>query len=78
MMSTLHGVSRDVEKKFTLELGAMRMIAAKKILISMILLLEMIHTERPFITVKDIKAVIDFTRGKASLSQMNEEDGLEG
>ena len=40
--------------------------------------LEMIHTERPFITVKDIKAVIDFTRGKASLSQMNEEDGLEG
>lgn len=56
----------------------MRMIAAKKILISMILLLEMIHTERPFITVKDIKAVIDFTRGKASLSQMNEEDGLEG
>lgn len=74
----MHGVSRDVEKKFTLVLGAMRMIAAKGNLDMNDITPEMIHAERPSITVKDIKAVIDFTRGKASLSQMEEEDGLEG
>lgn len=74
----MHGVSRDVEKKFTLVLGTMRMIAAKGNLDMNDITPEMIHAERPSITVKDIKAVIDFTRGKASLSQMEEEDGLEG
>lgn len=68
-----NGVSRDVEKKFTLVLGTMRIVTAKNIDMKDVTP-EMIHVERPSITVKDIKAVIDFTRGKASLSQMEEEE----
>lgn len=38
---------------------------------------EMIHMERSSITVKDIQAIINFTKGKSSLSLMEEKDGLE-
>ena len=39
---------------------------------------EMVHEERPTVSVRDVKTVIDFTRGKASLDEMSDEDGVEG
>lgn len=40
--------------------------------------LEMANDDYKEFEDSELKVVIDFTRGKASLSQMEEEDGLEG
>lgn len=74
----IHGVSKNVEKKFAVILAAMRTLAAKKQISTEDVTPEMIHEEKPSITIQDIKAVIDFTKGKVSLDGMLMEDGLEG
>lgn len=74
----IHGVTRDVEKKFTLVLGTMKKLARERQMDMEQISPEMIHEARPSVSVNDIQAVIDFTRGRESLDKMTEEDRLEG
>lgn len=39
---------------------------------------EIIQEERPELSVRDIKAVLDYLDGRVSVEQMIEEDGMEG
>ena len=63
----IHGVTRDVEKKFTLVLGTMKKLARERQMDMEQISPEMIHEARPSVSVNDIQAVIDFTRGRESL-----------
>lgn len=74
----IHGVTRDVEKKFNLILSTRRKLAAKEHKDIYEITPEMIHEERPDFSVKDIKAVMDFIDGRMSVNQLMEEDGIEG
>ncbi len=74
----IHGVTRDVEKKFNLILSIRKKLAAKYHLDVYTVTPEMIHEERPEYSVKDIKAILDYLDGRVSVEQMLEEDGMEG
>lgn len=74
----IHGVTRDVEKKFHLILGIRNRLAARYHIDVYDVTAEMIHEERQELTVKDIKAALDFLDGRMSIDQMMEEDGIEG
>lgn len=74
----MHGVTRDVEKKFNQILGMRRKIAAKEHMDIYSVTPEMIYEEKPEYSVKDIKAVLDYLDGRMSVEQMLDEDGMEG
>lgn len=74
----IHGVTRDVEKKFNLILGVRKKLAAKYHLDIYTVTPEMIQEERPEYSVRDIKAILDYLDGRMSVEQMLEEDGMEG
>ena len=74
----IHGVTKDVEKKFNLILSTRRELAAREHKDTFEITPEMIHEERPDFSVKDIKAVMDYLDGRMSVDQLMEEDGLEG
>ena len=74
----IHGVTRDVEKKFNIILGTRRKLAANNHLDIFSVTPEMVHEERPDYTVKDIKAVFDYLDGRISVEKLLEEDGMEG
>ncbi|MGI6502222.1 MAG: hypothetical protein ACOX1S_15390 [Anaerostipes sp.] len=73
----IHGVTRDVEKKFTLVMGIMKRIAAEKQIAVSAVTPEMIHEIKKTTSVRDITAILDYVRGKASVEQMMEEDSWE-
>jgi hypothetical protein len=73
----IHGVTIDVEKKFTLILGVMKQVAIKKQISVDSVTPKMIHEARPSVTVSDIKAVLHFVKGYVFLEQLMEEDGVE-
>lgn len=73
----IHGVTRDVEKKFTLIMGIMKRIAVEKQITVSAVTPEMIHEVKTTTSVRDIAAILDYVRGKASVEQMMEEDSLE-
>ena len=73
----IHGVTRDVEKKFTLVMGIMKRIAAEKQIAVSAVTPEMIHEIETTTSVRDIAAILDYVRGKASVEQMMEEDSWE-
>lgn len=73
----IHGVTVDVEKKFTVVLGVMKKVAAEKQIATSAVTPEMIHEARPSITVRDIASVLDYVKGNVSIEQMMEEDGGE-
>lgn len=74
----IHGVTRDVEKKFNLVLGVRKKLATKYHLDIYTVTPEMIQEERPEYSVRDIKAILDYLDGRVSVEQMLEEDGMEG
>lgn len=74
----IHGVTRDVEKKFNLVLGVRKKLATKYHLDIYTVTSEMIQEERPEYSVRDIKAILDYLDGRVSVEQMLEEDGMEG
>ena len=74
----IHGVTRDVEKKFHLIFSIRSRLAARYHIDVYDVTAEMIHEERQELTVKDIKAALDFLDGRMSIDQMMEEDGIEG
>lgn len=74
----IHGVTRDVEKKFNLILGVRKKLAAKYHLDVHTVTPEMIQEERPEYSARDIKAILDYLDGRVSVEQMLEEDGMEG
>lgn len=73
----IHGVTRDVEKKFTQVMGIMKRIAAEKQIAVSAVTPEMIHEIKTTTSVRDITAILDYVRGKASVEQMMEEDSWE-
>lgn len=74
----IHGVTRDVEKRFNPILSARRRLAARYHLDIYAVTPEIIQEERPELSVRDIKAVLDYLDGRVSVEQMIEEDGMEG
>ena len=74
----IHGVTRDVEKKFHLIFSIRSRLAARYHIDVYDVTPELIHEERQELSVKDIKAALDFLDGRMSIDQMMEEDGIEG
>lgn len=74
----IHGVTRDVEKKFNQILNIRKRLAKDKEKDIYSITPEMIHLVKPEYSVKDIKAVLDYLDGRMSVEQMLEEDGMEG
>lgn len=74
----IHGVTRDVEKKFNQILSLRKKIAATKRIDIYEVTPEMIHELKPDYSVRDIKAVFDYLDGRISVEKMLEEDGMEG
>ena len=74
----IHGVTKDVEKKFNLILSTRRKLAKNKQIDIYEVTPEMIHEVREEISVRDIKAVMDYLDGRMSVDQLMDEDGLEG
>lgn len=74
----MHGVTRDVEKKFNQILNIRKKLAKDKERDIYSITPEMIHEVKPVYSVKDIKAVLDYLDGRISVEQMLEEDGMEG
>lgn len=74
----IHGVTRDVEKKFNLILSVRRKLVAKYHLDIYAITPEMIQEERPEFLVRDIKVVLDYLDGRVSVEQLLEEDAMEG
>lgn len=74
----IHGVTRDVEKKFNQILNIRKRLAKDKEKDIYSITPEMIHVMKPEYSVKDIKAVLDYLDGRMSVEQMLEEDGMEG
>lgn len=74
----IHGVTRDVEKKFNQILNIRKRLAKDKEKDIYSITPEMIHVVKPEYSVKDIKAVLDYLDGRMSVEQMLEEDGMEG
>lgn len=73
----IHGVTVDVEKKFTLVMGVMKKVAFERQIATSAVTPEMIHEARPSVTVRDIASVLNYVKGNASIEQMMEEDGGE-
>lgn len=74
----IHGVTRDVEKKFNQILSIRKRIAATKRIDIYEVTPEMVHELKPDYSVRDIKAVFDYLDGRISVEKMLEEDGMEG
>lgn len=74
----MHGVTRDVEKKFNQILNLRKRLAKDREKDIYSITPEMIHEVKPEHSVKDIKAVFDYLDGRMSVEQMLEEDGMEG
>lgn len=74
----MHGVTRDVEKKFNQILNLRKRLAKDREKDIYSITPEMIHEVKPVYSVKDIKAVLDYLDGRMSVEQMLEEDGMEG
>lgn len=74
----MHGVTRDVEKKFNQILNLRKRLAKDREKDIYSITPEMIHEVKPEYSVKDIKAVFDYLDGRMSVEQMIEEDGMEG
>ena len=64
----IHGVTRDIEKRFNLILNVRRKLAAKYHLDIYTVTPKMIQEVRPELSVRDIKAVLDYLDGRASTS----------
>ncbi len=73
----IHGVTRDVEKRFNLILNVRRKLAAKYHLDIYTVTPEMIQEVRPELSDRDIKAVLDYLDGRASVEQLIDEGGIE-
>lgn len=74
----IHGVTRDVEKKFNLILSTRRKLAASKHVDIYEVTPEMVQEVREDVSVRDIKAIMDYLDGRMSVDQLIDEDGLEG
>ena len=74
----IHGVTRDVEKKFNQILSIRKRIAATKRIDIYEVSPEMVHELKPDYSARDIKAVFDYLDGRISVEKMLEEDGMEG
>lgn len=74
----IHGVTKDVEKKFNLILSTRRKLAKNKQIDIYEVTPEMIHEVRGDISERDIKAAMDYLDGRMSVDQLMDEDGLEG
>ena len=74
----IHGVTRDVEKKFNQILSIRKRIAANKRIDIYEVTPEMVHEVKPDYSARDIKAVFDYLDGRISVEKMLEEDGMEG
>lgn len=74
----IHGVTRDVEKKFNQILSIRKRIAATKRIDIYEVSPEMVHELKPDYSARDIRAVFDYLDGRISVEKMLEEDGMEG
>lgn len=74
----IHGVTRDVEKKFNQILSLRKKISATKRIDIYEVTPEMVHELKTDYSVHDIKAVFDYLDGRLSVEKMLEADGMEG
>lgn len=73
----MHGVTVNIEKKFTLVRTVMRQIATEEQIAVTAVTPEMIHKARPSLTIHDITSVIHYLKRNISFEQIMEESGVE-